>query len=398
MARLWLGVLFAIALGALGVAWLVARPPEPRGYSGLEFTRVTGAAAARAPLLSTHGALVEDVAADSPAARAGIKPGTVVVAVDGVTITSARQASGIVRRHKKGDRVRFVLFDETKSAIHPKTVDLVFDAAPPESKTIFSVDPPRTLAKEHFAPPTMAANAAWSRRLTHGVSVRARAMPQLNAGSCSGVAPEKWRVQDSASALIHLSSADSRLHAIYKLVPLEAAQARDPQGYVAGLIHAVFQSPVAMAPIEKRAFGISSFSFGNHNGIAGFALWRLNGSVLSVWIAGVPAGDVAWAMPVAASALLSLRCDSQLAPPPRPRDPTMTETSLSTRCLNGKCEDSDFAATALDKFRLGYVHAHDGEVFLVNPRKDLWINGQEGPGFYRQLGGENEKLQPGRTN
>ncbi|HEY2836525.1 MAG TPA: hypothetical protein VGI89_08145, partial [Rhizomicrobium sp.] len=228
--------------------------------------------------------------------------------------------------------------------------------------------------------------------------VRARAMPQLNAGPCSGVAPEKWRVRDSASAMIHLSSADGGLHAVYKLVPLDAAQAQDPQGTVAGLIHAVFHSPVATAPLEKRAFGISSFSFGNRNGIAGFALWRLNGSVLSVWIAGVPAGDVAWAMPVAASALLSLRCDSALAPSPRPRDSALAETSLSTRCLNGKCEDSDFAATYLEKFRLGYVHAHDGEVFLVNPRKDLWINGQEGPGFYRQLGGENEKLEPGRTN
>ena len=28
--------------------------------------------------------------------------------------------------------------------------------------------------------------------------------------------------------------------------------------------------------------------------------------------------------------------------------------------------------------------------------RDFWLNGQEGPGFYRQLGGENEKLEPGR--
>ena len=105
MARLWLGVLIAVALGALAVAWLMARPPEPLGYSGLEFARVTGSAAARAPLLSTHGALIVDVAADSPADRAGIKPGAVVTAIDGVPITSARQASDIVRGHKKGGRM-----------------------------------------------------------------------------------------------------------------------------------------------------------------------------------------------------------------------------------------------------------------------------------------------------
>ena len=398
MARLWLGVFFAVGLGAFVVARLVASPPEPHGYAGLEFARVTGAAAARAPFLATRGALVAEVLPASPADRAGIKPGAVVAAIDGVTITSARQASDIVRRHEKGDHVRFILFDEVKGAIRPKTVELVFDAAPPASTTVFSVDPPRTLAKERFGQATMAANAAWSRRLTHGVSVRPRAMPQLNAGLCSGVAPEKWRVQDFSSGLFHLTSADGRLHAIYKLVPLDQAQRGDPQGYVLGLIHAVFRSPVASAPAEQRAFGLTSISFGNRNGLAGFALWRMNGSVLSLWIAGVPSSDVAWALPVTASALLSLRCDSPLAPAPAARDPKLVETAVSTRCLNGKCEDSDFAAAYLDKFRLGYVHAKDGTVFLVNPRKDLWANGQEGPGFYRQLGGENEKLEPGRTN
>ena len=37
-------------------------------------------------------------------------------------------------------------------------------------------------------------------------------------------------------------------------------------------------------------------------------------------------------------------------------------------------------------------------MFLVNPRNDFWQNGAEGPGFYRQLGGTNEKLEPGRIN
>jgi hypothetical protein len=398
MARLWLGVFAVVILGALGVARWVARPPAPRGYAGLEFARVTEAAAARTPLLSTRGALVTEVAEKGPAAEAGIKAGAVVAAIDGVAIASARQASDMVRAHKKGDRVAFTLFDEAKGPIRPRTIVVTFDDAPPVSETVFTVEPPRTLAKERFALPGMVANASWSRRLTHGVSVRPRAMPQLNAGSCSGVAPEKWQVRDSAPGLIHLTSPDGRLHAIYKLAPLPAAERADPKGYVLGLIHAIFRSPVMPAPSEDRGFGVSSFGFGNRNGLAGFALWRTNGRVLSVWIAGVPAGDVSWAMPVAASALLSLRCDSPLAPPPQPRDPALAETSLSTRCLSGKCEDSDFAAAYLEKFRLGYVHARDGTVFLVNPRKDLWANGQEGPGFYRQLGGENEKLEPGRTN
>ncbi len=71
---------------------------------------------------------------------------------------------------------------------------------------------------------------------------------------------------------------------------------------------------------------------------------------------------------------------------------------MSLSCLEGRCQDSDFAAVYLHKYRLGYVHAQDGEVFLVDPKRDFWLDGQEGPGFYRQIGGENEKLMPGRTN
>jgi hypothetical protein len=398
MARLWLGVLVVVALGAFGVARLIARPPDPKGYSGLEFTRVTGAAASRAPLLTTRGALVLEVANDSPASRAGIRPGAVVAQIDGQEITSAEQASGIIGRHQAGNRIVLTLFDEARGRVHPRDVPLTFDAAPPVSKKIFSVDPPRTLAKEKFVPPVMVANAAWSRRLTHGVSVRARALPRLTAGVCSGVAPEKWVVRNFGQDMIHVVSDTGGAHAIYKLVRLDAKQQHDPVGYVSGLLHEIFRSPVSIAPVESRPFGVRSFSFGNKNGGTGFALWRLNNDILSVWVAAVPASDIAWAIPVSGSVLLSLRCESDLAPAPRPRDPAMIATSLSSRCLAGRCEDSDFAATYLDKFRLGYVHARNGEVFLVNPRRDLWANGQEGPGFYRQLGGQNEKLEPGRTN
>jgi len=43
MARLWLGMLVVVALGAFGVARLIARSPDPKGYSGLEFAPVTEA-------------------------------------------------------------------------------------------------------------------------------------------------------------------------------------------------------------------------------------------------------------------------------------------------------------------------------------------------------------------
>ena len=48
--------------------------------------------------------------------------------------------------------------------------------------------------------------------------------------------------------------------------------------------------------------------------------------------------------------------------------------------------------------RFGYVHNMKGDMFLVRPRRDYWQSGAEGPGFYHQIGGENEKLLPGRIN
>src|SRR6185437_8973907 len=230
MAQLWLFVLLVVALGAGAVAWLIARPQPPRGYSGLEFAEVTQAAALRAPLLSTRGALVVRVTENSPASEAGIRAGAVLAEIDGIKITSARQASMIVRKHGAGDRVVFTLFDEARGTIRPKNVALIFDAAPPENKTIFLVKPPRTLAREFFNPPGMAANAAWSHRLAHGVSIRPRAMPELDAGNCSGVAPEQWRVLNSGQDMIHLASKDGGEHAVYKLVALSPQQKRDPKG------------------------------------------------------------------------------------------------------------------------------------------------------------------------
>ena len=69
------------------------------------------------------------------------------------------------------------------------------------------------------------------------------------------------------------------------------------------------------------------------------------------------------------------------------------------RCIRGAGEESDFAGAAyLPVLRFGYVHNQKGDMFLLRPRRDYWQNGAEGPGFYHQIGGENERLYPGRIN
>ena len=62
MARFWILMALGVAAAVAGVAWYVTPPSEPRGYAGIEFAVMTPAAAARAPMLTSHGALVNAVA------------------------------------------------------------------------------------------------------------------------------------------------------------------------------------------------------------------------------------------------------------------------------------------------------------------------------------------------
>jgi len=195
MMRLFGLLIFIACMG--GVAWYVYPASAPLGFSGIEFATMTRAAAARAPLLTARGALIYEVAQNSPAAKAAIAPGEVVAAIDGHPVASAREASDIIRGKRAGDHVTFTLFDEARGDIHPHDITLVFAAAPPVTRKL-SVDPPRTLAKEFFFPPGMAANAAWSRRILRGPTIRPISLIGLGAGQCNGLAPDEWEVRGHA--------------------------------------------------------------------------------------------------------------------------------------------------------------------------------------------------------
>jgi PDZ domain len=396
----WKGIAvsFAVALVLFvaAVQYAIHRGPKPRGFSGLEFASLTPSAAARTPLLMRGGALVLQVADDSPADKAKIKPGEVVAAIDGAKIVSARQASDLVRGHAAGDRVTLTLYDITKGELHPQDVSLVFDAAPPVSKS-FSVHPPRTLAKEFFYPPFPAANASWSRRLYLGPTIRPLALTGLGAGQCNGFAPAEWRVAAHApdNSLFHVMAEEGFAHAIYKTAMLNGIS---PDAFVQDFLQTTFGAPTVMTPPEQRDFGFVVRDFGNRKGGAGFVEYRVTAGRIALWVAAVPGGDVAWAKPLVGAVALSMHCASPGAPAVLPRPPDLLATRISLHCIQGQCAESDFAGSYMTVLRLGYVHNAKGEMFLVHPRRDFWQDGAEGPGFYHQIGGENEKLLPGRIN
>jgi membrane-associated protease RseP (regulator of RpoE activity) len=400
MVRDWKAILFCIVLVAAffagAVIYAVHRPPNPRGFLGLEFAALTPAASARTPLLSRGGALVVQVAADSPAGKAKVKPGEVVAAIDGKPVLSARAASDMVRGHHAGDRVTLTLYDITKGEVHPKDISLVVDAEPPVSKTL-SVDPPRTLAKEYFYPPFPAANASWSGRILRGPTIRPVALKGLGAGQCNGFAPGEWRVAAHApdNSLFHVMAEKGFAHAIFKVGVLNGLT---PEAYLQGFLQTTFGASTVLTPQQSRPFGFMVRDFGNAKGGAGFVVYRVTGNRIALWMAAVPGGDVAWAKPLVGAIALSIRCFAPGAPQALPRDPSLLATRISSRCIQGKCDETDFAATYMTILRLGYVHNAKGEVFLVHPHRDYWQDGQDGPGFYHQIGGENEKLLPGRIN
>lgn len=400
MFRGWKGIALActIAAALFGAVVLhaVTRPPRPAGYSGLTFAPLTPAAAMRTPLLARGGAQVFAVTAKSPADAAGIKPDEVVAAIDGATIASARQAAQLIRAGRSGDRVTLTLYDITQGEIKPRQVSLTFSDEPAPTKK-FSVRPQRALAREYFYPPFPAANASWSKRIYRGPTIRPLALDGLGAGQCNAFAPPEWRVAAHApdNSLFHVMANEGFAHAIYKSGDLNGAS---PADFVRQFLEATFGSAVVLTPAQARPFGFVVHDYGNRKGGAGFVLYRVSGKRIALWAAAVPGGDAGWAKPQAGAVALSIRCASPNAPKDAPRDPQLLATRISTRCIQGACGETDFAATYLTVLRLGYVHNRKGEMFLVRPQRDYWANGAEGPGFYHQIGGENEKLEPGRIN
>jgi hypothetical protein len=403
MFRGWMGILasvcVALALFAGAVLYAIHRVPKPRGFSGLEFAAMTPGAAARTPLLARGGALVLAVMPGSPAAKSKIKPGEVVAAIDHVSIASARQASELVRAHAAGDHIVLTLYDINKGEVHPDDVTLTFDAAPPVTKS-FSVKPPRTLAREFFYKPTSAANASWARRIALGATIRPLALTGLGEGQCNGFAPQGWRVAAHApdNSLFHVMAEEGFAHAIYKSATLSG----DPGTFVKNFLEQSFGAATVLTPPQDQAYGFVERDFGNNKGGAGFVLYRVTaqgtGKRIALWVAAAPGGDVAWAKPLVGAVVLSMRCASPGAPAAQPRPEDLLATRISTRCIQGACSEGDFAGAYLTVLRLGYVHNDKNAMFLLHPRRDFWQDGAEGPGFYHQLGGTNEKLYPGRIN
>ena len=101
------GIGFAIPVDALKdiLPQLRSKGYVERGKLGVAFQPVTSALAAALVLPSPQGGLVAEVEPGAAAARAGIRPGDVIIAVNGTSIRHADELPRMVARHAPGSQV-----------------------------------------------------------------------------------------------------------------------------------------------------------------------------------------------------------------------------------------------------------------------------------------------------
>jgi serine protease Do len=88
------------------VGQLISHGKVVRGYVGAGVQDITPSIASALGVASTNGALVDDVTAGGPGARAGLRTGDIVETVDGQPITSAAGLTRAVSLARPGQVVR----------------------------------------------------------------------------------------------------------------------------------------------------------------------------------------------------------------------------------------------------------------------------------------------------
>ena len=78
--------------------------------------------------LPVEGVIVSAVAANSPAARAGLRSGDIIVSLDGASLTSAGRLQELIREADVGQRVQLGILRDGRR----QTITLVLEEMPRE--------------------------------------------------------------------------------------------------------------------------------------------------------------------------------------------------------------------------------------------------------------------------
>src|SRR5262249_4767648 len=114
------GVAFSIPINLVKreVKQLLEKGSVARGYLGLQVAQTFETPdAVRLGLERAQGALVETVYPDTPAAKAGVKPGDVVLQIDDVAIRNENHFINLISGLPAGQKVRLQVWRERRSVL-----------------------------------------------------------------------------------------------------------------------------------------------------------------------------------------------------------------------------------------------------------------------------------------
>lgn len=105
-------------------------------YLGVEFESLTPALVQIEKLAVNTGAIIRNVMPNSPAAKAGLKEGDIIQAVDGQTLTASPSLRDLIHQHQPGDTLSLTVWRAGQTATYPVTLVKVpsgFDFSFPQS-------------------------------------------------------------------------------------------------------------------------------------------------------------------------------------------------------------------------------------------------------------------------
>jgi S1-C subfamily serine protease len=134
------GIGFAIPINMAKnvVEQLISKGTVSRGWLGVSIQPVTEDIASSFGLKKTAGALVNEVVAKSPAAKAGLRQGDVIVAIDGTDIKEVAHLQRLVGDLPVGKRVEVKVFREGKETKLPLVIG---SAESPAAKQVKPAEP-----------------------------------------------------------------------------------------------------------------------------------------------------------------------------------------------------------------------------------------------------------------
>lgn len=392
-----------VALGSI-LALAAADAQSDGGFLGAQIAPLTPEVMARLGAAFGNGALITGTFPNSPAAQAGLTPDQVIVAADGQSVGSPKDLINIISGHAPGDTVSLLVVD-TAHGYNSRTIDVTLAARPAGMETGSIPTNPEDQGIAQTAP------AAPRTQPGGGLGAAGPiALQPLQGRFCRALAPDGWAIvdQDDRGSTITLASADQQMKAAYGIPGVSSGlvqgfygpQYQTPDAY-AQFLASILAGQQLQASGPQDFMGVRVLNFQGATDV-GFAIYRVypligdpGGYVLSARIAIAPSQQMEG---IAGAVAATINCTTILAPPSggyAQVQPRNDDVGTSSKCKAGACDDSDLAGTYNVQLGTGYVHSDTGQNYLVDPSTDYHDTGPDGPGYYRQVGNNVEKLVPG---